>query len=241
MSDSTEDNVASPFTMWGDGMTGTDGEFLIRAASTLELATGLHHLAVMADRYVADHDRLNAVDIAEASRSAQVVTPDLRERAAREFGNLIDVYKQRLQSQLDNLDPESFSPQIDDPFQWAAAQLAEPIRESLDDARGLFSDLPLGDQELGSYLLHYSQALDRRPLLPTMQRALLITAVASAETTLIGVLRRIQYDHGGSARWGSMLNTPGLDKQMRRLTGGSIEDWGPSPERPRSRPARGIV
>ena len=223
-----QDGTGSPFAMWDyKGMTGTDGEFFARAASILELGTGLHHLAVMADRYVADHDQLSATDVADASRAAQAVAPDLRQRVARELGNFTDAYKRRIENHLDHLDPESIGPQVDDPFQWIAAQLAETIRESLDDARGLLSGVPLDEQELGSYLLQYSQALERRPLLPTMQRALLITAVASVETMLIGVLRRIQYDQGGADRWGSMLNTPRLDRQVRRLTRGSIEDWVP--------------
>lgn len=54
-----------------------------------------------------------------------------------------------------------------------------------------------------------------------MRRALLITAVANAESMLISILRRIQYDRGGDARWGSLVNSPSLEAQVRRLTRGA--------------------
>jgi len=75
--------------------------------------------------------------------------------------------------------------------------------------------------------MQYSQAADRRPLLPTMRRALLITAVASCETLLIGVLRRAQYNQGGADRWGALWDSPELARRMRALTRGSINDWAP--------------
>jgi hypothetical protein len=225
MSDDSDDLSAS-FAMWGGGMTGTDGEFILRAGSILELGTGLHHLAVMADRYVADHDQQSATDIAGSSRSAQAVAPEVRERVAREFGPLADALKQRLGDQLDRLDPDAL-PSISDPFEWVAGQMAEPMRASLAGAQGLLSGVPADDDALGPYLLQYSQAVEREPLLPTMRRALLITAVASAETMLIGILRRLQYNCGGDERWGSLVSSPSLDRAMRELTRGSIHDWVP--------------
>jgi hypothetical protein len=68
---------------------------------------------------------------------------------------------------------------------------------------------------------------DRRPMLPVMRRALLITAVASSETTLIGVLRRCLYDQGGADSSGPYWDNPELDRRVRSMTRGSIYDWVP--------------
>ncbi|MGH3221989.1 MAG: hypothetical protein ACRDPY_25375 [Streptosporangiaceae bacterium] len=223
MSDDRDD-LGAPFAMWRDGMTGTDGEFILRGGSIVELGTGLHHLAIMADKYVADHDRQSAAGLADASRSAQAVAPELRERVVREFGPLVDAFKQHLGEHLDQLDPDAVFP-IADPFQWMAAQVTESIQGSVADARELFAGSLADIETLGPYVMQYTQALDRQPLLPTMRRALLITAVASAETMLIGILRRIRYDRGGDAQWGSLVNSAKLDKKVRELTRGSIEDW----------------
>ena len=95
------------------------------------------------------------------------------------------------------------------------------------DVRAALGDLPTDNPALLSYLMQYSQAADRRPLLPTMRRALLIAAVAASETLLIGVLRRIQYDQGGADRWGPLWDAPELERRIRRLTVGSINDWAP--------------
>jgi hypothetical protein len=218
------DELNASFAMWRDGMTGTDGEFILRTSSIVELGTGLHHLAVMADQYVADHDRHSAADIANVSRSAQAVAAELRERISREFGSLTDAFKQRLGDHLDQLDPDALPP-ITDPFQWVAGQVTQSIHESLTDARGLFAGIPADIEGLGPYLLQYTQAVDRQPLLPTMRRALLITAVASAETMLVGILRRIRYDRGGDAERGSLVSSTRLDRKVRELTRGSIENW----------------
>lgn len=227
MSDPTDDDGAV-FGSWSAGITGTDGELLLRAGSVMELGAGLHRLAVMAERYVADHDRLSPADIADDSLSAQTVQADVRERLTRQLGEFTDSYKRRIQDRLDQFDPDVVAAQITDPFEWVAGELHGPARASLDDAKAVLGEVPTDDLALVSYLMQYSQAVDRRPLLPTMQRALLITAVASAETMLIGVLRRIRYDRGGAARWGPLCNTPELDKEIRRRTRGSIEDWVPN-------------
>lgn len=223
MSDDSADLGAS-FAMWRGAMTGTDGEFMLRAGSIAELGTGLHHLAVMADQYVADHDRQSATDIAGISRSAQAVAPEVRERIAREFGPFTDLFRQRLGGHLDQLDPGALPP-ITDPFQWVAEQMNASIQESLAEARGLLAGVPADIEALGPYLLQYAQAVDRQPLLPTMRRALLITAVASAETMLTGILRRIRYNRGGDPEWGSLVNSASLDRKMRQITRGSIENW----------------
>src|SRR5260370_23550048 len=209
-------------------MTGTDGELLLRAASVMELGTGLHPLAVMAERYVADPDRLSPEGIADDSLSAQAVQADVRERLARQLGEFTDVYKQRVQDRLDQLDPSDIAAQTSDPFELMAGLLHGPMRATLEDARAVLGELPADDAGLLSYLMQYTQAVDRKPLLPTMQRALLITEVASAETMLIGVLRRILYDRDGAARWGPLWDTPELDKEIGRRTRGSIEDWVPN-------------
>jgi hypothetical protein len=226
MSDPTTD-AGPPFGSWPGGITGMDSEWILRAGSVMELGTGLHHLAVMADRYVADHDKLPAADIADTSFSARAVAPDLRERLTRKLGEFTDTYKDRIQAELDQLDADSLPEQVTDPFQWMATQLSGPMRDSPDDARAVLAEMPVDNVALMTYLMQYGQALDRRPLLPKMRRALLITSVASAETMLVGVLRRLQYDRGGAARWGPMWDSPELDKEVRRLTRGSIDDWVP--------------
>jgi hypothetical protein len=212
---------------WPGGLTGTDGEFMLRASSIMELGTGLHQLAVLAERHVADHDRLAPAQIADSSQSARAIPADVREDLGQRLSDLTAAYTQRLQGQLDQLDPDSVAAQVTDPLEWMAAQLAAPVRESLGEARAAFGDVPADDAALLSYLMQYSQAASRRPLLPVMQRALLITAVDAAERMLTGVLRRIQYDHGGAARWGPPWDSPALDKQIRGLTRGSIDDWIP--------------
>jgi hypothetical protein len=208
-------------------MTGTDGELLLRAGSVMELGTGLHHLAVMAERYVADHDRLAPAGIADGSLSAQAVRADVRERLARQLGEFTDTYKRRVQDGLDQLDLEDIAAKTSDPFELMAGLLRGPMQATVEDARAVLGELPAGDAALLSYLMQYSQAVDRKPLLPTMRRALLITAVASAETMLTGVLRRSLYDRDGAARWGPLWETPELDREIGRRTRGSIEDWVP--------------
>jgi len=208
-------------------MTGTDAELLLRAGSVMELGTGLHHLAVMAERYVADHDRLAPAGIADGSLSAQAVQADVRERLARQLGEFTDTYKRRVQDGLDQLDLDDIAAKTSDPFELMAGLLRGPMQATIEDARAVLGELPAGDAALLSYLMQYSQAVDRKPLLPTMRRALLITAVASAETMLTGVLRRMLYDRDGAARWGPLWDTPELDREIGRRTRGSIEDWVP--------------
>lgn len=193
----------------------------------MELGTGLHQLAVMAERYVAEHDGLPATAVADNSRSAAAVPAAIREALVTQLGGFTDAYRQRIVAQLDQIDPDSIAAKATDPYQWMAAQLAGPMSESLSDARAALGDLPTDNPALLSYLMQYSQAVDRRPLLPTIRRALLITAVAASETLLTGVLRRIQYDQGGADRWGPLWDAPELEKRIRRLTGGSINDWAP--------------
>jgi hypothetical protein len=226
MSDHNDD-AGSLLGSWPGGMTGTDAELLLRAGSVMELGTGLHHLAVMAERYVADHDRLAPAGIADGSLSAQAVQADVRERVARQLGEFTDTYKRRVQDRLDQLDLDDITAQTSDPFELMAGLLHGPMQATIEDARAVLGELPASDAALLSYLMQYSQAVDRKPLLPTMRRALLITAVASAETMLTGVLRRILYNHDGAARWGPLWDTPELNKEIGRRTRGSIEDWVP--------------
>jgi len=193
----------------------------------MELGTGLRHLAVMAERYVAEHDGLPAAAVADSSRSAAAVPAAVREALVARLGGFADAYRQRIVAHLDQINPDSIPAEATDPFQWMAAQLAGPMSASLSDARAALGDLPTDNPALLSYLMQYSQAADRRPLLPTMRRALLITAVAASETLLIGVLRRIQYDQGEADRWGPLWDAPELERRIRRLTVGSINDWAP--------------
>lgn len=213
------------FGSWQGGFTGTDSEFLVRSGSIMELGTGLHHLAVMAGRYVAEHDKLSAAAVADSSLAAAGVAPEIRARLVRQLDEFTARYKRRIEDELDQLDPDSLAAKMADPLEWLTAQLSGPVREGFKEAPAALAGLPLDNVALTIYLMQYGQALDRRPLLPTMRRALLITAVASAETALSGVLRRLQYDRGGTARWGTMFGSPELDKEIRRLTRGSIEDW----------------
>jgi hypothetical protein len=211
---------------WPDGTTGTDGDFLFRADSALELGTGFHQLAVMAERHVEEHDRLAAGDIADHSVSAESVPADIRQRMTRQLSGFTEGFKQRVQDYLDQLDPDLARDQVTDPFQWMMGGLMGLVGQSVTEAAAALGDVS-ADNALVSYLMQYSRAAERRPLLPVMRRALLITAVASAETMLIGVLRRIQYDQGGADRWGPRWDAPDLERKVRRLTGGGVEDWAP--------------
>ena len=169
-------DTGPPFGSWPEGFAGTDSEFLLRASSILELGTGLHHLTLMADRYVADHDSLTATEIADASECSEVRRARRASTSRRPTNGVTRVYKQRIQDQLDQLDPDSIAAVITDPFEWVMAQMHGPLRASLDDVGSALAGLPVQDTALGSYLMLYSQAVDRKPLLPTMERALLITA-----------------------------------------------------------------
>jgi hypothetical protein len=85
---------------WPGDITGTDGELLMRVSSILELGAGLRQLSMMADRYVAEHDRLPAAQIADLSPSAAAVPADMREYAVRQLGVFTDLYRQRIQAHL---------------------------------------------------------------------------------------------------------------------------------------------
>jgi hypothetical protein len=153
------------------------------------------------------------------------VAPELRERLVQQLGEFTATCKRRIEDELNQVNEDSLTAGLTDPFEWLTAQLMGPVRESLKDAPAALAGLPLDSVALTTYLMQYGQALDRRPLLPTMRRALLITAVASAETTFTGVLRRLLYDRGGASRCGTMFSSPQLEKEIRRRTRGSIEEW----------------
>src|SRR5215470_5322503 len=127
-----------------DEFAATDSEFLLRADSIVELGTGLHHLAVMAERYVVEHDQRTAREIADTSYSSEAVARDMKDRVVRQLGDFTDAYKQRIQSHLDQLDPEALAAQVSDPFQWVAAAFG-PIRVSVDDAQGALTGIPQDD------------------------------------------------------------------------------------------------
>ena len=176
MSDGNE--AAARPGQWPDGMTGADGEFLLRSGSALELADGFRQLAVMAERYVEEHDMLAAGDIADHSVSARSVPGDVRERLTTQLSGITEGFKQRVQRYLDQLDPDSVRDQVTDPFQWMMAGLMGIVGQSVTEAEAALGDVS-ADNMLVSYLMQYSQAAERRPLLPVVRRALLITAVAS--------------------------------------------------------------
>jgi len=143
---------------WLGGMTGTDGELLLRSGSVLELGTGLRQLSVMAERYVAEHDGLPAAEIADRSLSAAAVPADLREHAIQKLCGLNDLYRQRVQAHLYQLDPASLAGEVTDPLQWMAAQTAGLMETSMPEARAALEDLPADSAGLVSYLMQYSMA-----------------------------------------------------------------------------------
>jgi hypothetical protein len=121
---------------WLGGVTGTDGELLLRSGSVLELSAGLRQLSVMAERYVAELDGLSAAEIAGRSLSAAAVPADLREHAIRQLGGFNDLYRQRVQAHLDQLDPDSLGGGVTDPLQWMAAQAAGLMETSMPEGAG---------------------------------------------------------------------------------------------------------
>lgn len=189
-----------------DGMTCTDGEHLLMADSIMDLGTWLHQLAVMAEQYVADIDRIPAGDSADRSLSAQMVSSEV---------------------QLGQSEAESMTRQATEPFQWLASELAGLGADCTAERYGVVADLPAEDVALASYLMQYSQAGASRPLLPVLRRNLLIATVASAETMLTRVLRHIQHGRGSGTRLGPLWDTHDIDDMVRRLTRGDIQDWAP--------------
>jgi hypothetical protein len=88
-----------------------------------------------------------------------------------------------------------------------------------------------------------SPASLRRPRLISIRRALLITAVASAETVIRGVLHRLVFTRDGGS-W----DLPAHDAKTGRLMRGGIENWQQNHRRhprrrrhlPRQRPRPGL-
>jgi hypothetical protein len=89
----------------------------------------------------------------------------------------------------------------------------------LKNMRATVADLPECASTVG-YLARCSAASGRQPRLPAMRRALLITAIATAEAILKGIIHRILFNrHGGS--W----HAPALDTAVDKIMTGGVEKW----------------
>lgn len=199
--------------------TGADGEFSMRADAVMDLGTGLHQLAALAERHVAELDQLSAVEVTAKSLSAQLVPPELRDTLSQKFASVTGELQQQVQDHLDSLDPSALA-DVRDPFAWVLGELAPLANRGLDTARDAFADVPVRDHQVFPYLMQLGMATARQPRLPSIRRALLITAVASAESTFRGVLHRLVFDRDGGS-W----NLPAHDQAASKLMEGGIERW----------------
>ena len=133
---------------------------------------------------------------------------------------------ERSVSDTDKMPSVDIGAQLVEPFESFASELAESVTDGVGKLSGVMVDLLTEDVALTSYLLQYSQTAKSAPSLSVMRRALLISAVAGAETMLIRVLRPIQHDCEDAALSGPLPETP-EDAVIRRPTRVSIEDWAP--------------
>ena len=180
------------------GWTGADGELFLRADSAMDLGTGLHELAALADHHVTELDNLSAVEAAAHSRSAQTLPPELRDTASQIFLRLTQGFQQLMQGQLDALDPGALT-DVTDPFEWVLTQLSGYFTQGIQTAQRAFSGLPAHDPEVFRYLMQLGLASERRSRLASIRRALLTTAVASAESSIRGVLHRLVFHREGGS------------------------------------------
>ena len=97
---STETNGDEPAWIELGNWTGADGELLLRADAVMDLGTGLHELAALAERHVTDLDKLSAVDAAARSRSAAMLPSEFRDTASQVFVSLTEGFQQQLQCLL---------------------------------------------------------------------------------------------------------------------------------------------
>jgi hypothetical protein len=151
--------------------------------------------------------------------SAQLVPPQLRDALGQRFTSVTGALQQQVQGHLDGLDPSAIA-DVRDPFAWVLAELAPLVSQGLESARDAFADLPVGDYKIFPYMMQLGMATARQPRLPSIRRALLITAVASAESTFRGVLHRLVFDRDGGS-W----DLPAHDLAASKLMEGGIERW----------------
>jgi hypothetical protein len=199
--------------------TGADGEFNMRADAVMDLGTGLHQLATLAERHVAELDQLSAVEVAAQSLSAQQVPSKLRETVSDKFTSVTATWQHQVQDHLARLDPNAIA-EVCDPFAWVLGELAPLLGQGLDTARAAFADFPVRDLKIFPYMMQLGLATARRPRLPSIRRALLITAVASAESTVRGVLHRLVFERDGGS-W----DLPAPDLAASKLMEGGLEKW----------------
>jgi hypothetical protein len=134
---------------------------------------------------------------------------------------------ERRASDTDKMPAVDIGGQLVEPFEWFANELAGPAENGVGGVSGVVADLLTENVALASYLMQYSQTAKSEPPLSVMRHALLISAVAGAETMLIRVLRRIQHDREDATLLGALWKAPRLDVVVRRPTRVSIEDWAP--------------
>jgi hypothetical protein len=216
---STEMGDEEPSWLGFSGWDGADGELFLRADSAMDLGTGLHELAALAERHVADLDQLSAVDAAARSRSAQMLSAELRDMASETFVSLTQGFQQQLQQKLDALDLSTLTA-VSDPFEWMLSQLSGSFRQGIQTAQSALHGLPARDPQLFRYLMQLGLASERRPRLSSIRRALLITTVASAESSIRGVLHRLVFQRDGGS-WGLLAH----DETVSKLMKGGIEYW----------------
>lgn len=130
-------------------------------------------------------------------------------------------------SDTDTMPAVDIGGQLVEPFEWFASELAGPVTNGVGGVSGVVADLLAENVALASYLMQYSQTAKSAPPLSVMRRALLISAVAGAETMLIRVLRRIQHDREDATLLSPLREVPKLDAVVCRPTRVSIEDWAP--------------
>ncbi len=130
-------------------------------------------------------------------------------------------------SDTDKMPAVDIGGQLIEPFEWFASELEGPVTDGVGGVSGVVADLLAENVALASYLMQYSQTAKSVPPLSVMRCALLISAVAGAETMLIRVLRRIQHDREDATLLGPLREALELDAVVRRPTRVSIEDWAP--------------
>lgn len=207
-----------PDGLWPSRLTGTDLELLLREESVIQLGAGLCALAALAEQHVAEYDKLSAADIAAQSVSARSLSPEVRELAGHRIGSIIEDFGRDWDARTAELDPNDVE-EVPDPFSWAAEKFGERPDAQIAAVAAALSDLPEDASSLG-YLAQYAAATGRNPRLPAMRRALLITAIASSEMIVSGILHRILFDREGGS-WQS----PALDKAVNDLMAGGVEKW----------------
>lgn len=208
---------------WPTRLTGLDLEFLTRCHTVMDLGAGLHELAALAQVQVAHRDGLGADLVAADTHAGKAVADEVRNTLSAQMETLIGAFSAQLDDRLDGVDPAALS-EVADPFEWVAGFL-DPTSQGAMLIAEASAGVGADDPDAVLYLGQYGHAWTRRPRLPLLQRALLITAVASAETVIGGVVRRLLFDRHGPERWGPWADSKLLDDDVRRVLGRGVRDW----------------